>query len=72
MPLVHILRDLKERTEAIAEGARVSAANESETKEQIPSAPPVCIGRTLGTVEMICANMPLVHVCRIRKDGLNL
>ena len=41
MPLVHILRDLKERTEAIAEGARVSAANESETKEQIPSAPPV-------------------------------
>ncbi len=27
MPQVHILRDLKERTEAIAEGARVSAAN---------------------------------------------
>ena len=43
MSLVHILRDLKGRTEAIAEGARVYVSERSETKEQIPSAPPVLI-----------------------------
>jgi len=37
MPQVHILRDSKERTDATAEGARGSAANEVRRKtESLP------------------------------------
>ena len=42
MPLVHILRDSKRRTGAVAEGVCGSAASlQSETKDRIPPSPPV-------------------------------
>ena len=43
MPVVHILRDSKGRTRALAKGAHVYVSERSETKERIPPAPPVLI-----------------------------
>ena len=41
MPLVHILRDSKERTESLDEGARGYVSERSETKDQIPPSQPI-------------------------------
>jgi len=61
MPVAYF-RDLKGRTESLDEGVRVSAANGVRRKNKSSRPDHVCIGRMPDTVEVIRANMPLVHV----------